>query len=373
MSQAMANTDIVLEIATTDDDGPGERLAPISINECGGNTPIRYFRKVSEFYKIAPEFVVWFWRHAREYDVVHVHALFSFLSVVAAGIALFRRVPYIVRPLGTLSAYGVAKRRPFLKRVSIALIEGPLLRRAAFVHFTSAVELKEAQGLAIPFRGVVVPLAVESRLSALPERGDSPLTATSSATTVLYLSRLDPKKNVEGLLRALCLVKKVFPSTQLVIAGSGDDRYVAALKQLANDLGISSAVKWAGYVAGDAKAALLRDADLFVLPSYSENFGIAVAEALAAGLPCVVSRGVAISSEIAEYGAGTVVSTTPESIATAIINLTGDIAARQLAAEAALCLARERFSMAAMGSRLAALYNGASISGLVGGATKVRS
>jgi glycosyltransferase involved in cell wall biosynthesis len=373
MSRAMVNTDILLEVATTDDDGPGKRLMPVSTNASGVNTPIWYFRKVLEFYKVAPGFMVWFWRHAREYDVVHIHALFSFLSVVAAGIAVFRRVPYIVRPLGTLSAYGVARRRPFLKRVSIALIEGPLLRRAAFVHFTSEVERKEAEGLGIPFRGVVIPLAVESCLSALPERGESTLTGASSAPTVLYLSRLDPKKNVESLLRALCLVLKESPATELVIAGSGDDRYVAALKQLASDLGISAAVKWAGYVSGDAKAALLRDADLFALPSYSENFGIAVAEALAAGLPCVVSSGVAISSEIAEYGAGAVVSTSPESIAVAIINLIGDLSARRLAAEAALRLARERFSMAAMGSRLAALYNEISHCRIAGVATKVRA
>ena len=355
--QAMAGTDIVMDIATTDDDGYGKRIDPIVMAASAKSAPIFYFRKVLEFYKVAPRFAFWLWRHARDYDVIHIHALFSFLSVMAAAIALLRRVPYILRPLGTLSTYGVAQRRPFLKRASITLIEGPLLRHAAFIHFTSALERHEAELLSIPFRSIVIPLAVEIRPASFPLRSESNSWSADQPFTALYLSRLDPKKNVEGLLHALRIVVEILPSVRLVIAGNGDDHYVAKLRQLACDLGISSAVVWAGYVAGDAKAALLRDAHLFVLPSYSENFGIAVAEALAVGLPCVVSTGVAISSDISEYGAGTVVSTEPDSIASAIVHLLSNVSVRQLAADNALRLAHERFSNEVMCSRLSALYN----------------
>lgn len=355
--QAMAGTEIVMEVATTDDDGYGKRIDPNVMAASAKSAPIMYFRKVLEFYKVAPRFAFWFWRRARDYDVIHVHALFSFLSVLAAAIALLRRVPYVLRPLGTLSTYGLAKRRPFLKRASITLVEGPLLRHAAVVHFTSALEQHEAELLSIQFRSVVIPLAVEIPSAPLPLRSESSSRLADRPFTALYLSRLDPKKNVEGLLRALRIVVEILPSVRLVIAGNGNGHYVATLRQLACDLGISSAVVWAGYVDGEAKAALLRDAHLFVLPSYSENFGIAVAEALAVGLPCVVSTGVAISSEISEYGAGVVVSTEPDSIAKAIVHLLSNVTARQLAADNALRLAREQFSNEVMCSRLSALYN----------------
>ena len=357
MLTAMAATNISLEVATTDDDGRGRRIDRGARSTVSFPATAAYFRKVSEFYKFAPGFLFWFWRRAKNYDVVHIHALFSFLSVVAGVICRLRGVPYILRPLGTLSGYGIVNRRPVLKRASLFLIEGPLLSHAAAVHFTSEAELREAEQLSIPFRGVVVSLAVdvcarESRLSpALPSL------VSGNGNTVLFLSRLDAKKNVEGLLNAMRLVLQRLPTARLIIAGSGETAYVATLKNLALELDIAAAVEWVGYVEGEAKATLLRNANIYVLPSFSENFGIAVAEALAAGLPCVVAEGVAISSDIAEYGAGIVVSTDPQTIASGVISLLEDADRRQMAARNASRLAVERFSTEAMRAKLSALYN----------------
>ena len=98
----------------------------------------------------------------RNFDVVHIHSLFSFTCVAAALIASWRRVPYVVRPLGTLSEYGVTQRRPWLKRLSLAILEARILRHAAAVHFTSEAEREEAMKLNLPLQGVVIPLAVEA-------------------------------------------------------------------------------------------------------------------------------------------------------------------------------------------------------------------
>src|SRR5205823_2891665 len=92
----------------------------------------------------------------------------------------------------------------------------------------------------------------------------------------------------------------------LTIAGDGDLRYVNKLKRLTVSLGLSERVHWAGFVLGARKDAVFREAAAFILPSLSENFGVAVVEALAAGLPCIVSRGVAISGEVEEAGAGAI-------------------------------------------------------------------
>lgn len=360
MVLAMATTNVALDVATTDDDGRKRRLDASTKAENPFFPQVFYFRKATEFYKVAPSFLLWFWRNVKSYDAVHIHALFSFVSVAAASISMVRRAPYILRPLGTLSAYGVTKRRPLLKRLSLACIEGPLLRRAAAVHFTSHAELRDATDLGLSIRGVVIPLAAEAFAGAasLPESLQS--ASTPHAPIILYLSRLDPKKNVEGLLRAMPLVCERLPTVRLLVAGDGEPSYVASLHRLSSELGVSSSVDWAGFVEGDAKTALFRRATLYVLPSFSENFGIAVAEALAAGLPCVVSTGVALSSDIAEYGAGVVVLPDSHAIAEAVINLLEDAHSLERFSANATRLARERFSIAAMRKGLSTLYNGVS-------------
>jgi glycosyltransferase involved in cell wall biosynthesis len=142
----------------------------------------------------------------------------------------------------------------------------------------------------------------------------------------------------------------------LVVAGSGDPSYVAELKVLGARLGLSEKVSWPGHVQGDAKATLLRRATAFVLPSYSENFGIAVAEALAAGLPCIVGRGVALAESVARAGAGVVVSEDATSIGAALLHVLSVAGLRAEMAMNARVLAEAEFSDAVMGQRLCGLY-----------------
>lgn len=351
MLAAMRSTDISLDVATTDDGHP----------ETSAGHNVFYFHKVAIFYKFAPRFVIWYWRHAQDYDAVHIHALFSFMSTVAGFISMCRDVPYILRPLGTLAPYGVSQRRPWLKSLSMTLIEGPLLRRAAVVHFTSYAELEEARQLNFRFRSVVIPLAAQSTPEHTAEMVQEPMNLSRfDHPKILYLSRLDPKKNLEGLLHAFVEVSKRVSDARLVIAGSGDVAYVASLVRLCDELEISSSVAWVGFVSGAAKADLMNQAALYVLPSFSENFGIAVAEALAAGLPCVVSTGVALATDIVEYSAGRAVAPEPHALATAIIDLIQDSTALKSASNNAVRLASERFSMSAMRDRLIALYNSVS-------------
>ena len=166
------------------------------------------------------------------------------------------------------------------------------------------------------------------------------------------MSRIDRKKNLEGLLEALRLIRARNPKLTLNIAGDGDPNYIVALQSLARRLTIDGQINWLGYLQGARKREVLESASAFVLPSYSENFGIAVAEALAAGLPCLVSRGVAISDEIEKAGAGVVTGTTPEEIATGLERLLGDPSGMASISAAARTLASDKFSLDAMGSAL---------------------
>lgn len=356
IERALAAQGVSVDTAATDDDGPGARNGKPCGEPLQENGALHwYFAKRTDFYKASPAFARWIASEGRHYDLLHIHALFSFTTTAAARAAQRARVPYIIRPLGTLNRYGMNERRPWLKGLSMKWVEGPILRRAAAVHFTSEAEALEARALDIPFKEAIIPLAVETAPSNAGG-ADSPFAALHGSPCVLFLSRLDSKKNLEGLLDAVALLKGELPSLRLLVAGDGSPPYVAGLKARADALGISQQVLWAGHVQESRKAAAFAAADLFALPSYSENFGIAAAEALAAGLPCVLGQGVAIANDVVQAQAGVAVNTDARSIADGLRRIIGSKEGLVRMSANASRLAQERFSMHAMGTRLKQLY-----------------
>lgn len=354
---ALGKLGVAVETATTDDDGPGRRLpraTGLLVEEGGASR--RYFAKTADTYKISLPLARWLLGHVRDYRLVHIHAMFSFSSTIAAWSARLAGVPYVVRPLGTLSAYGMGARRPWAKRLSMALVEGPILRHAAAVHFTSAMEQAEAEGLGFAMRPVIIPLAVPAFSEAAVEPLLAKFPALRGQRWAVYLSRLDRKKNVEGLLQAIALCRQELPDVRWLIAGDGEVGYVDQLHSLAGQLGLNDRVIWAGHLQGAEKAAALAHAQLFVLPSHSENFGIAAAEALQAGLPVVLGEGVALSGLATRHGAGRTVQPTPEAIAEGLRAYLNDPQARERAASCARELAVREFSLDTMGARLQQLY-----------------
>ena len=224
IEKALAARGCSVTTVTTDDAGPGHRLAGDVVSVPLPGVERVYFRKLTEFYKVAPGMGPWLWRNVRRFDIVHVHALFSFSSTAAAMTARHLGVPYVVRPLGTLAAYGVTRRRPWLKRVSLARLEGPALRGAAAVHFTSSSEEQDARLLGIAMKGVVIPLGIESVLGGDRNRTLSELGIPAAAPRILALSRIDPKKNFEGLVRALAILRHEGLAPTLFVGGAGGER-----------------------------------------------------------------------------------------------------------------------------------------------------
>ncbi len=131
---------------------------------------------------------------------------------------------------------------------------------------------------------------------------------------VLFLGRINWKKGLDRLLGALSLV----PAIRLVVAGNDEENYRAVLDPLAAGLGVSARVDFAGSVHGADKAALLSNARALILPSYSENFGNVVIEAMAAGCPVIVSKDVGLAETVRAAGAGLVVDGDPESLGAAM-------------------------------------------------------
>ncbi|HSV33358.1 MAG TPA: glycosyltransferase, partial [Pyrinomonadaceae bacterium] len=293
------------------------------------------------------------------FDIVHIHALFSFSSRAAASAARRHSVPYIVRPLGVLNKWGIENRRAFLKQISLRLVEIPMLRSAAAIHYASEAEEREASrisdGIAAQ-ESVVIPLPVEIETGNADDfRQRFPQTITRRI--ILFLSRIDKKKGIELLLDAFANVRRQVSDAVLVVAGNGAPSYVQKLCQHAKELGIADAVIWTGHLDGALKSAAFAAADLFVLPSYSENFGVAAAEALSAGRPTIVTKSVAVSEDIRGYDAGIVVKNDASEVAEAIRRILSDRDLASRFSANARRLAAERYDITAVGRRLRDLYD----------------
>jgi glycosyltransferase involved in cell wall biosynthesis len=317
-----------------------------------------YFPRQTRFYTASWPLTRWLDRHVRDYDLVHIHALFSYAALPAAFFAARQGIPYIVRPLGVLNHYGMQRRRPWLKRLSFALIERQILAHAAYIHFTSEQERSEAADLGITQCSFVAPLGIDPRLFAqLPPAGWLRRRAPHLAgrTSILFLSRLDSKKGLDILLPAFAILNTRVPST-LVLAGDGDAVFVASLREQASCLGLDDSIVWAGFLAAEEKMAALADADLFVLPSYSENFGNAVVEAMACGLPVVISDQVGIHREVAAAGAGLVTTCQVETLVDRLEELSADPIRRRQMGAAGQQLVCERFMVGAVTRQLIELY-----------------
>lgn len=349
MERTLTGEGLVVETITTDDAGAGRKNGKGDGEAREENGVIRrYFPKQTEFYKISLPLGRWIRDEVKRFDVVHIHALFSYTSIAAARAARLAGVPYVIRPLGVLNQYGVTQRRALLKRLSLRWVEGPVLKHAAAVHFTLDAERMEAEQLGITFESVVIPLGLEAA-SPVPTNPEAP-------PYVLYLSRIDPKKNLECLLDAWSRIYPTHPEWRLIIAGSGDENYLSALRERAKSLGIGEAIDWAGQVAGDQKARLLANASIYTLPSHSENFGIAAAEALMAGRACVFTPGVAIGVQASDNGAARLAGGTPQSLGNVLTELMENAQARAALGIEARHFAATELSAAVMSRRLRELY-----------------
>jgi glycosyltransferase involved in cell wall biosynthesis len=361
MASALVAQGVEVDVVTTDDDGAGLRLPKPSLDwqTMPGGWRVRYFPKQTEFYKVSLPLGWWLLQHVADYDGVHVHAVFSFASSVAGIAALRAGVPFWVRPLGTLNAWGMKNRRRWLKRLSFRLLDKPWLDRAAAIHCTSHAEAAELAPLGLRSRAVVVPLGMDlGAFDVLPPASvfQAAFPQAGRGNCFLYLSRLDPKKGLETLLAAFASCQARRQGWQLVIAGSGDPSYELLLKEQADALGLSEKVIWAGFLGGEVRLAALSACRVFVLPSHSENFGIALLEAMAAGLACVATPGVALAVDAAQDGAVLLAQEGETGLAEAMDQLAANPEKCSQLGQCAADLARRHYTAAAMGKALESLY-----------------
>ncbi|MCP9451546.1 MAG: glycosyltransferase [Nitrospira sp.] len=219
---------------------------------------------------------------SRTVDILHSHSMWMMPNVYPGIVARRYRIPLIVSPRGTLSSWAMAS-GSFVKRFFWPLVQRPAISAAACFHATAESEYEDIRRLGFRQPVAIIPNGIDIP-EPIPKR-EQPL------RTLLFLSRIHPKKGLDLLLPAWQAVQDHFPAWRLVIAGPRDsDGYLEKMQALAAQLELKR-LEFIGEVKGAQKWETYSQADLFVLPTYSENFGNVVAEALASGIPAIVSKG----------------------------------------------------------------------------------
>ncbi len=228
-------------------------------------------------------------------DVIHNHGMWQFNSLYPTIAKRGTSVKVVCSPRGALAPWALAHGSK-AKKIFWPLLQKPSLKKVDCFHATAESELLDIRRLGFRQPVALIPNGMHIVKSSRD--------FTNTPNKVLFLSRLHPKKNVETLLQAWSRLQSRFTNWSLEIAGTdvdynGPNGYLAKLKQLERDLQLERVI-FSGEKRGDAKSRAYLESQIFVLPTFSENFGLVVAEALAAGTPAIVTKGAPWAGLIAE-------------------------------------------------------------------------
>lgn len=356
MAKGLLDQGCSVEIATTDDDGPSRRV-PFDL--LPGESITKVFPRRTSFYTIAPSLGRWIRRHIADYDLVHLFALFSYPVIPVSRAARRHHVPYVVSPLGSLNEWGLAQHHPRLKRISLALVERSVLTHARAVHFNSPSEADQAQKVLALGRYVLIPAPVDDFVAPSPQtmaRFADRFPAMEGGPVVLFLSRFDSTKGLDQLIPAFADVRSRVPQVHLILAGEGHPSIVSKIDEWIREHGLDNYVLRPGFLNDEDKAAALALTDIVVQPSYSENFGISVAEAMMAGVAVVVTVSSGISDIVQRSSAGLVVQPRRQEIAGALTRLLTDPDMRRGCAQRGRQAAERYFRPREVGAQLLEFY-----------------
>jgi glycosyltransferase involved in cell wall biosynthesis len=355
LASALAAQGHNVHVYTTNADGDDVLPVPLDRSVQLDGVSVRYFAtSVGRRLYRSPAMGQALRLNVARFDIVHLHSVFLWPTSVAARAARKAGVPYVLSPRGMLVADLIRRKNSLAKRSWIALFERRNIEKAAAVHLTSEIEASELRALGFHCARVTV---VANGIK-LPNSGS--LTDKSRATFsngprrpyVLFLGRLNWKKGLDRLIPSM----EQITNADLLIAGNDEENYRPELEALACRCGVADRVRFLGPVHGEKKWELLSSAQVLALPSYSENFGNVVLEAMAAGCAVIVTPEVGIARVVQNIGCGVVTSGEPADLGLEIKRLLDDRVLRQCMGEAGRRAVDAKYNWAVISQKMLDLY-----------------
>lgn len=224
------------------------------------------------------------------YDIIHGQNLWDPLYCKMAKIARKHNIPYMMTPRGCLEPWayqGQGFAKNLKKKIAMLLYQKRDLQKAACILATAPMEADNIRDLGIKSPIAIIPNGIDVSEYKCRTIESKP----SVKKQVLFLSRIHQKKGIEFLINAWVLLKEKYPDWNVVIAGNGEESYINQLNTIISDNGLDDCITIVPPVFGETKHRLYCESSLFVLPTYSENFGMVIAEAMSCGVPCITTNG----------------------------------------------------------------------------------
>ncbi|TWR25199.1 glycosyltransferase [Mucilaginibacter pallidiroseus] len=286
-----------IEVFTTTANGPTELDVKAGLRTSVDGVPVTYFKRLTKDHThFSPALLKALWKRAAEFDAIHIHAWWNLVSVLSCLVAVIKKVPVIVSPRGMLSSYTFSNKNMGVKKL-IHEIVGKKLLQKSHIHATSAYEAIAIAKLLTPLSITDIPNFVKLGSAIFKPKAHSQRTGVLK---LLFFSRIEEKKGLDIFIDALPLINAPI---SLTIAGSGSIEYINQLKGKVSSLGLDDRINWVGFHDMD-KFDVLAAHDLLVLPSYDENFGNVVVEALSVGTAVLISEHVGLAGYVAQNKLG---------------------------------------------------------------------
>lgn len=296
----------------------------------------------------------------RQFDLVYIVAVWNYPCVIAAHYCRKYNKPYIISPRGLLYPY-TAGRKSWKKWPYWHFIVARYVRGASLVHYTTEDERQKCHlSLGLTNRTAVVPNGVEfevcqdtsreSFLKSYPE--------LKGKKIILFLGRINWKKGLDILLQGYARLCQKRADVHLLIAGSGEKGFMKRVQGWAIDYKLVQRVTFCGMLSGNSKLEAYSAADVFVLPSYSENFGLAAVEAMSYGLPVIISDQVGIFRDVQNARAGIVIKTNAKELAQAVNRLLDDAQEAKCMGENGRRLVNEKYRLDIVADQMIKVYQG---------------
>lgn len=294
---------------------------------------------------------------AKEFDLLHIHSLWLYPSLIASSVARKYGIPYLLRPAGSLEPQALS-RRAGLKQLYFHLCERRIIENAAAIHAVSSQERDHVATMNLGPECVMIPNGIDTTpYESLPPQAEARahFAISPSRPVLLYVGRIHPIKGLDLLVPILQRLRNRFPDILLLIGGPDQTPYAHELKASYERGGVLPQCQFLGELNAASKALAYRAADLFVLPSLSENFGLVVAEAMAAGTPAIVSDQTPWAL-LKTRDAGEWLQRDPATWAQTLEQRLNDPGWRQKAGENASKLVRENYAWPEISRQMRELY-----------------